>query len=383
MPEDKFQAHGNADVVAALETILAEAKQGLMAYVAIMGLTEPEDVSAYFGGSIHLLPRAHKDIGTLQEMMKAKIMERDLPPRDPALGADYACYNACVAPLSFDFLAWMVDAEMTRVRKGAPAPLKVHFWFGRNREDDPRITKDSEPGLGLPSRKIMLENVCRPMLKLIGAVEDEKATGGWFTAVCTTRGIVEAAKAGEPVPKFKAPKTTFWHDHRGYVTITLREAVDWPHRNSSIGEWLRIADYLKERGERVVFVRETSQAYEFLGPYATWPPASIDLSARMALYQSAKANLFVSNGPASLAWFSDKPWLMLTEPEPDVAPEGQHIYAPNTRKAWRENMGIEVGEQWPWSRPDQRIVWAKQDYETIVEAWEQWIEPALQQEKVA
>ncbi len=371
MPESKLQAHGNADVVAALEHFLAKAKEGLIGYTAILCFQEPDKVSSYFGGSIHLLPEAVKAVGTFQGMMQAKWLNCELPPRDETLGADYVCYNACTAPLSFDFLAWLIDAEMTRRRRGAPYPLKVHFWFGR----------DGTMGLGLPSRKIMLENVCRPMLGLIGAIETDNS-GGWFTAVCTTRGIAEASRAGEPVPKFHStaavPPTSTRRLSKPPVTITLREAVDWPHRNSNIEAWFNVADYLKARGEDVVFVRETAKAYDELPlGYDICPQASIDLHSRMALYQFAKANLFVSNGPGTLAWFSDKPWLMFVQPEPEVAPEGQHIYAPNTPKAWRENMGLEVGQQWPWSRPDQRMIWGKDEYDSIIAAWEKFIAPSL------
>lgn len=363
-----MQAHGNADVVAALEHFLAKAREGRMAYISMFGLTEPAHVLSYFGGSIEELPRAWKVAGEQREMMIDQIRKRERPPQDMSLGVDYVCFNACSAPLSFDFLAWMVDAEMTRVRTGAPFPLKVHFWFGKDNVDDPRLTSDSAPGLGLPARKIMLENVCRPMLKLIGAVEDLKAIGGWFTAVCTTRGVVEAAKAGEPVPKFKSPLPPPIFGQ--YVTITLREAVDWPHRNSNIDAWMKFAFYLRGEGERVIFVRETGEADVTLDAFGTSPKASKDLLYRMALYNGARANLFVSNGPASLAWFSDKPWLMFTE----VEQEGlETTYKPNTPKAWRENMGIEVGQQWPWSKPNQRIIWQKDDYETIVEAWRNFI----------
>jgi hypothetical protein len=77
-------------------------------------------------------------------------------------------------------------------------------------------------------------------------------------------------------------------------------------------------------------------------------------------------NLFVSNGPATLAFFSEWSWMMFLKIEEDG-----HPYAPNTPKFWRAEFGMEVGTQFPWAQPDQRIVWKGDDYENLVEAWEE------------
>jgi len=51
---------------------------------------------------------------------------------DETLDASHVCYKRRhTGPLGFDFIYWLVDAEMTRVREGAPAPLKVAFWCGQ------------------------------------------------------------------------------------------------------------------------------------------------------------------------------------------------------------------------------------------------------------
>ena len=50
-----------------------------------------------------------------------------------------------------------------------------------------------------------------------------------------------------------------------------------------------------------------------------------------------------------------------------IEPDG-HGYAPNTPKFWRDELGLEVGQQFPWARPDQRVIWAPDDYENLVKA---------------
>ena len=179
------------------------------------------------------------------------------------------------------------------------------------------------------------------------------------------RGIVAGAKAGETVPKLKS--TYKGHIEPGAVTITLREASHWPHRNSNRIAWLKFALLLRDRGERVIFVRDTEHAFEPFADFQTDPLASVDLDYRAALYESARANLFVSNGPAGLAMFGDKPWLQF------VTLEDEDGYAPNTAKFWTENGGVAPGEQYPWSGSQQRLVWAPDTYENILEAWTQVI----------
>jgi len=74
-------------------------------------------------------------------------------------------------------------------------------------------------------------------------------------------------------------------------------------------------------------------------------------------------NLFVSNGPCTLGWFAEWPWMTFVKIEAD-----DHEYASNTTKFWRENF-VPVGEQFPWSKRDQRIVWSDDSYENLVRAW--------------
>src|SRR4029077_2544614 len=89
----------------------------------------------------------------------------------------------------------------------------------------------------------------------------------------------------------------------------------------------------------------------------------ISLQDRMSLYDGAKCNLFVANGPATLAWFSDAPWLMFGKPDPN-----DH-YFPNTPDGWKNFTGLDVGEQFPWARPDQRIVWEADRLDVLKQAW--------------
>jgi hypothetical protein len=351
-----ISAHGNDAVIDALEKLLAHARRGKAGYLIAVMVTDGEKPTGGWFGSPPLERSAMVALEQMAGMMERTIVNKTMPPA-PAAPADQVCYNVPMSPCSYDFIHWLVDAEMTRIAEGAPAPLKVCFWFGR----------DGKTGLEDPWRRGMLENVMRPALALIGAVEDNPtAINGRCKMEFGFKDVVDGARRGLTVPRFRAPKEWPYQGFSGgAVTITLREAKQWPHRNSDRNAWLKFAHHLRALGELVVIIRDTAYADEGLDVFPTCPGASYDLTIRAALYQSAKMNFFVSNGPATLAFFSEWSWTMFLKIEPDG-----HPYAPNTPSFWREQFGMEVGEQFPWARPDQRIVWKGDDYENLVEAWE-------------
>jgi hypothetical protein len=223
-------------------------------------------------------------------------------------------------------------------------------------------------GLNTPERLQMFVGVLRPLVKMIGAIEDHNAIGGRNEHFFVLKRVTEASKNGEPTPVLRpsAEATEVVANLlRGKkpITITLREAENWTHRNSSLEAWLEFADSIDEQ---VIFVRDTSRAGEPLKGRFTFPMASTNLDIRLALYEQSAMNFFVGNGPFYLALFSSAPWMMFVHPKSDDP------YFCSTPEFWRESHGIEVGEQFPWSRADQRIVWTNDNYKNVCEAWQSW-----------
>ena len=81
-----------------------------------------------------------------------------------------ADYDLGSCPASFDFIPWLIAAEMTRRRLHRPAPLRVSFPSG---------SKNGFRDDALPERdnRLFLDNVLRPSLKLVGAIEDDRGAG--------------------------------------------------------------------------------------------------------------------------------------------------------------------------------------------------------------
>lgn len=354
-----IQADGNAAVIKMYEALLAKAREGRIGYAYSVACEEGKNPLFADAGTTALQRQA--GIITQQLAKDFQIIELNvtLPERDPKLDASWACYDVPNYPLSFDFICWLVEAELNRILAGAPAPLKVGFWFGR----------DGSTGLYPKWRAKMLNKVCRPALELIGAIETLE-TGGRSNNYCNMRPIVEAARAGARVPHLQAPnreRSKIKFD-RAPITITLREAEHWSHRNSNLPAWLRFADFLKSKGENVIFVRDTVKADEQLPPYNVDPRSSRDILRRMALYQAAKLNFFTSNGPCLLAIFSDVPYVILNE----VIPE-DHIYQPQKASFVREFVGIDPlkDEQLPWQLPNQKTVWKSDRFENIIQSYDE------------
>lgn len=354
------RSSANVEVIELLETFKELARDHGFSSVAIAMGSHPGYATVEYAGDLSLQQGTLEAVDVLRREIEFSIDNYKLPERDQSLGADYVCYDCCRGPLGFDFLNWLIDAEMIRARENAPSPLKVAFWTGKS----DKIVGDP---LVYHRRQHWIKHVFRPLLQMIGAVEDAKALRGRQKEIYVPRDICAAARAGEPVPRLRAPDVEM---PSGAVTITLRESCYWTHRNSQLAEWIQFALDLKRSGERVIFVRDTERADEQLDGFETCPLASTNLLARFALYENAKANLFVSNGPATLALYGSKPWLQFTP----VEPEGS-MFLGNTAKFWERSMGVPVGSQYPWSADNQRIVWLSgpETYATIKQAYDVWM----------
>ena len=343
------RASGNTEVVALLERWAEKAREGRLRYAAIVACEGQMHVDVEHAGSTGCEFAANFGF----DLLKNNIFGNKRTGGAEGLGPDFVRYDLARAPIGWDFASWLIEQEMTRVRAKAPAPLKVAFVGD--------VTKRKWG----PAEEQMVQKVMRPLLGLIGAVEDPRAIhAAVHKEFYMLRYVTEAAQRGEPVPMFRAGSGNreFVQD---YVTITLREADHWPHRNSNMEAWLKLAHELRRRGENVFIVRDTAKAGEPFEDFPIAPAASRDLVIRTNFYATAKCNLFAANGPWYLALFGARPWLMFNAVSPD-----DHFDA-NKPDMWKDFHGIAAGEQFPWSRPDQRIIWKADDSETMLAAWDE------------
>jgi hypothetical protein len=329
-----------------------ESKKGELLFAGVVVAKHAEQVAYDYAGTRGFEDATRAALKTLDQELLGVLKSRRPGPRDYSLTANCVEYPL-VCPLTWDFLPWLIEAEMTRRRLGAPAPLHVAFTLQEQAEKD---------------RLPFFENVIRPMVNMLGAVEDVNAVGGRHKPFYTPMGIVNAAKGGEVVPKLyasaeaKATMGLWLHDTKP-ITITLREVLHHPQRNSNVEAWLKFAGDLQKLGENVIIIRDTRTANEALPGFTTAPIASYDTQFRKALYEHAKINFCVANGPGVLLTYSESPYLYFVNLKPGDS---------NDERMWAINHGISYGEQWPWASPTQRLVWQQDTYENLCTAWEQY-----------
>lgn len=357
----------NEQCIGLLKKWLRRAEAGRMNFIVCIGCENEAHNFSEHAGSTRMMFSANWALDTAKLKMQEIMNGRHLAPVEidhQEMPANVVRYDMSKGPACFDFVAWLIIAEMNRIKKGAPPPLRVCFTMG--------VDSDYERALHSKLRAKFYEGVIRPSLALIGAVEDETAIDAPMFEYYTFKAIGDRATNGEEVPLLHASADAM-NDAREIfksgpppVTITLREAEFYDYRNSDITEWIKLADYLTEQGERVIFIRDTAKAAEEITGYVTCPPASTDIDIRMAVYESAKANLFVSNGPWYLGVFGSKPWGMWVECD-HMAPH--HAETPQFYRNWH---GIDPAkdEQLPWSKPTQRIFYKRDKFENLVEGWE-------------
>lgn len=255
-----------------------------------------------------------------------------------------AVYDLSRSPPTYDFLAFLIQAEMTR-RSGGFDRLFIEIKPG----PADGFRKDNLPPC-LSERRKMLDRVVRGVLPLMGAQEGNSGQVVKHLRY-GEKPILAAGWAGQEVPFFHATEGAKEKvkEYEGCVVLSLREAVYWPARNADLPAWLALADELKRRGHRPVFVRDTAQASVPLEGYETVPLASEDIDVRLALYEAAQWTMAVNGGPCMLLWHSECPYAVFKQL---VSNSGV-----TTSAHWTNGFGLPPGQQFPWAGEKQIMTW--------------------------
>lgn len=349
----------NDVVVAELEMLLGIAKQGKINWFGYSMCEGPLHGYNNFVGEMGSYYAGHYGLIHCADRVKERLNQSPGPVPTRDAPANMWAYEVSAEPVAFDFIAWLVTVKMIQAQAGVEGPTKICFI--RNKQADNFV----DPAY----RAKFYETVMYPALRLFDCVQDKEAKEGRRNNVYTYKEMVGWSKRGQPVPRIAPPPDIMAGmranlDGIEPVVITLREHHHWTHRNSALTDWLKFAEYLHKRGEHVIFVRDYAKADEDIAGFDTMPVASRDLLVRAALYEHAKCNFFVSNGPATLGLFGSRPWIQFIECRDD------EIYLQNTPQWWFLNHGIVPGEQFPWCAPNQRIVWKPDTLDAMIEAWE-------------
>lgn len=288
-----------------------------------------------------------------------------------------AVYDMQVSPPTYEVFSFLSQAEKYRAANGftnidvvfAPGPM--HGF-----RDD-----------GLPpspdERASMLHRICvagarlLPTVRNVHVMAKRASLGGeffppewtnerprfWYGPRFQKNGhrclAATQAAAAEVYRRFQKP----------YATITLRDAEYWPARNSDLAAWSGAAVALRERGLEVIVVPDTHGRARLHG-FEEFAPASWDVDLRLALYQGAKLNLGVMNGPMVLCMFAieECPYLIFQKPDEQ---------SPGTQEAFMRAQGIVRGDNYTsngWT------MWEQDTPENVLRAITDWF-AALESKK--
>jgi hypothetical protein len=308
----------------------------------------------------------------------------------PAGDTLFAFYDLAVAPVTFDFLWFLVGAELAR-RKTGLASVHVVIVPGRDaglRREDPLYENVVDAGQRRSRVGNILLPACSFLPSLVGVTvagtrgEAERLIEREAAAVFperyqpalpsypnSTGPLRLAREEGMPLgvlcataPDLRAVDRWLAAHCLGRpaVTITMRHYGYMPARNSNLGAWTQFARQL-DRRLAPVFVPDTEQCLDGLPPdladFPTFPEAAINLGLRMALYERAHLNLGVNNGPMGLCWLNERTryitFKMLTDAAPQATPE------------YMRHLGFEIGASLPGATPAQKWVWEDDDLSVI------------------
>lgn len=228
-----------------------------------------------------------------------------------------ALYSLSRKIVSFDFFSWLVMAK-------AHGYTEVVFDIR-----EPRSGK-------WPPKQVMqrFDTILKPGPALAG-LDFSFGTEGEDPFHTDAKHLIRWTREGgtfEPLRTVLAPAEVKY-------TITLRHEPRIPARNSNLEAWRAFA---REIGALVI---------------EDWHDNPIDLHVRMALYAGADMNFFVVNGPMHLCALSEYPLMCFAC---DKCAEG---FA---------NTGIAFGGQYPWLRPNQRLIWEDDTLENLRRHFAAW-----------
>lgn len=307
----------------------------------------------------------------------------------------YAFYDLGVAPITFDFLWFLVGAELERQRLGLRAihAVIVPGPYQGLRKEDPELEHRLDPSARWARVNAVLVPACA-FLPSVGGVTVANSRGQAEQLAQLARGAVFPARYEPAFPCYPGPHEPLraareegasvgvlratpadlravdeWLAGYGcaspIVAITLRSYDYVPARNSNLAAWIEFARRLDPARFSVVFVPDTAQclggSLTGLQDFPVFVEAAMMLGLRMALYQRAYLNLGVNNGPMGLCWLNDQTryitFKMLSEAAPHTTPE------------YMEFLGFEIGESLPFATRWQQWVWQDDELDVIESAF--------------
>jgi hypothetical protein len=281
-----------------------------------------------------------------------------------------AFYDLQYGPVSFDFVTWLVLAMKERDARGHDG---MHV-----------VIVPKEDGLGGFSRHWGKHDEAATRWRLWHIVVASCPLAGATVTVAASRAqaermksepywwpegkahfmgpLIQAARNGEAIPKLRATEAakryvSSWIGvSPKLVTLTIRNQSTDHERNSELRNWERLRDLAVAAGCSVVWLDDANVALSDGRGYA-----ELDPDLRLALYERAAMNFIGNNGPQELLKFSGAPYIIVGLALTD-----------GWKDHFRKYFDMKPGEQLPWARKDQRMVYEPDSFDVMRCEFEKW-----------
>ena len=289
-----------------------------------------------------------------------------------------ATYDLESCPLSYDIAFFIQAAEITRQNLNCESIL-LTILAPEDIDNQPGVSKEVYSVVDGRAREFRINNICMQMGQLMSTVGSltvkyrnsrnisqeihevsvfeyplgKPAHNEHYKLLNIQPSKVTGFSASIEAHRFVNKWLKRFSAGRKVICISLRQYKVDIERNSDILEWAKFAEWLDKREYAIVVIPDTDHLADFydspLSVYPVFEPACFVIDLRMALYESAYLNMFVSNGPAYAATLFKKiNYLMFKITHPDV------LLASTDVLKW---LGYEIGDSPKYATPFQRWVW--------------------------
>jgi len=302
-----------------------------------------------------------------------------------------AFYDLKVSPITFDFLWFLVGADVLRREIGLS---RIHVVIVPGPHEGLRREEPTyEKTVDLEARRWRVHNILVGAAPLLPSCSTLSILGSRDEAVFLRNRIGHRVypRLYEPeLPIPHHPRDTLdaarqqprqigvlratvqglryvdrWLSIRSkgrrVLTITLRDYDFGRDRSSNTPAWAEFCRRLDETRYFPVFVLDTEKTLEHLSPllhgFSHFPETSWNLGLRMALYERAWLNLGVNNGPMGLCWLNDRTRYLTFKMVTPSVPQA-------TSKAF-VGLGFEPDQSLPFATPLQRWVFEDDSLDVI------------------
>lgn len=304
-----------------------------------------------------------------------------------------AIYDLNSNAITFDFSFFLIGAELFSRRNGKNSFV---VWFAR-RNNDSEKNETYNSIVDESSVKWRFENVVLPLINLCPAcigysVLPEMADiseaikgklvypdlyDGKYIPGMDYREIFLSARQG----KFVGLRASVqgiryiqsWKEANNLtgqiVTITIRQYGYDVSRNSNIDEWVKFAELIKVKGMTPVFIPDTDGCFERdhrLDGFIVFRDPCWNLGLKMALYEKASLNFFVSNGPASIAILNRTVKYIIMK---QIVAESVQA-----KESILKDCGKRIGENYDFAEDYQVTSWNEDSVENILDEFRKFSE---------